>query len=134
MAKEAKEKKVDPEEVEVWDKKKLFVAFVLVAVVFAAVGYFAKPYLKDFLATNTLAKVEKQKVHGATTKQYDSPLAPEQVQERIAEIQQQITQLDADEVASSSPQIQKIMKDMKSLQEYPRTQAKEMCQQLCSKL
>ena len=56
------------------------------------------------------------------------------IQSKVDVIKQQITNLDPAEVASSSPQVQKILNDFKSLQDYPKNQAKEMCENICKNL
>jgi hypothetical protein len=38
------------------------------------------------------------------------------------------------EIASSSPQMQKILNDIKSLEQYPANQAKEFCRQIYEKI
>jgi hypothetical protein len=35
------------------------------------------------------------------------------------------------EVASSSPQVQKILNDIKALQQYPANQIKDLCRKIC---
>lgn len=118
------------EEETVWDKKKIFIALFVLLFLFGGLGYTARPYLNDLLQTNTLVS-QQTKVEGAKTQAVPQPQA---LQEKIAEIKETINNLDAGEIASSSPQVQKVMRDIKGLQDYPRNQAKEMCQQVCSRL
>lgn len=56
------------------------------------------------------------------------------LQKELGNIQNQATHLNIAEVASSSPQIQKIIRDLQDLQQYPRSQAKDMCQKICNGL
>ncbi len=136
----------------VWDKKKIAIG-VVSAIILLGVGiYFLKPYL--FNQQNAATEVSQKSgnigsVEGASTSQgidqkndnsqgqtaksFSIPTVND-VQANIANIQQQITHLDAAQIASSSPQVQKIIQDIQSMQEYPKNQAKEMCQQICSKL
>lgn len=58
----------------------------------------------------------------------------EVVQQRIETIQQEAENIDIVEIASSSPQVQKIINDIKSLEKYPSDQAKGLCQQICNGL
>ncbi|OGH06412.1 MAG: hypothetical protein A2W22_06425 [Candidatus Levybacteria bacterium RBG_16_35_11] len=56
------------------------------------------------------------------------------VEDKIGVIQEEAKDIDLAEVASSSPQIQKIIKDLKSLENYPADQAKSLCEKICSGL
>ncbi len=49
----------------------------------------------------------------------------------IANIKKNIGQLDTREVASSSPQIQKVLQDIQGIKDLPSSQAKEMCLKIC---
>lgn len=138
-------------EEEVWDKKKVLLGIVSILILLGIGVYFLKPYL--FNQQNTAPQVHKKsekvgEVAGINTEKKinqknDNNPAPTSgtfsipsagdVQAKIATIQQQITHLDAAQIASSSPQVQKIIQDIQNLQEYPKNQAKEMCQQICSK-
>jgi len=135
----------------VWDKKKIIFGVVSAFVLLGVGIYFLKPYI--FSQQNTAPQVYKKpekvgEVAGVNTgkninQKNESESAPTtgsfsipsagDVQAKIATIQQQITHLDAGQIASSSPQVQKIIQDIQNLQEYPKNQAKEMCQQICSK-
>jgi hypothetical protein len=56
------------------------------------------------------------------------------LQEKINEITQQVSNLDIKDVASSSPQVQKVLHDMESLKDLPKSQAKDACMKICSGL
>lgn len=56
------------------------------------------------------------------------------LQEKIADITSQINNLDVKEVAQSSPQVQKVLKDMESLKDLPKSQAKDACMKICGGL
>ena len=53
------------------------------------------------------------------------------VNSKISEIKQNINGLNAIEVASSSPQIQKVLQDIQGIKDLPSNQAKEMCLKIC---
>ena len=55
-----------------------------------------------------------------------------QVGSRIEDIKDSINGLDAVEIASSSPQIQKVLRDIQGIKDLPANQAKEMCLKICS--
>ncbi|MFH1832589.1 MAG: hypothetical protein ABH816_00280 [Candidatus Levyibacteriota bacterium] len=53
------------------------------------------------------------------------------VSQKIKSIQNEANNLNLEEIASSSPQMQKVVNDIRSLGNYPKNQAKEMCQKIC---
>jgi hypothetical protein len=55
----------------------------------------------------------------------------ETIKEKINSIKQEVSGLDIVEIASSSPQVQKILNDIKSLEQYPTNQIKEICRKIC---
>ncbi|HYK08102.1 MAG TPA: hypothetical protein VEW42_01230 [Candidatus Eisenbacteria bacterium] len=56
------------------------------------------------------------------------------VQNQIQNIQQQVTHLDVAEVASSSPQVQQIIKQLQQIPAGSVNQVKDMCVRLCNNL
>jgi hypothetical protein len=56
------------------------------------------------------------------------------LQQKVQEISQEVGNLDVKEVAASSPQVQKVLKDMQSLKDLPASQAKDACMKICSGL
>lgn len=56
------------------------------------------------------------------------------LQQKLDDLKQQVITLDVADITSSSPQIQKVIHDMESLQNVPRSQAKEACMKICSNL
>lgn len=59
---------------------------------------------------------------------------PNSLQQKLDYIKQEVSKLDIKDIASSSPQVQKLIKDLNSLKEYPSNQAKEICEKICSSL
>ena len=53
------------------------------------------------------------------------------VAEKIESLKQDVRGLNIVEIASSSPQVQKILNDIKFLEQYPANQAKEICKKIC---
>jgi len=56
------------------------------------------------------------------------------VQDKINALQEEASNINVAEVASSSPQVQKVINDIKSVENYPSDQAKSFCEQVCSGL
>ncbi len=55
-------------------------------------------------------------------------------QERLEKIKEQVSQLSAADLLTSSPQIDKVMQDLESLKQYPKNQVKDACRNICEGL
>lgn len=115
----------------VWNKKKIFLAIVLV--IFLAVGGY---FLKTKVLGENSTLESKKSVKGVTSKQESKPITgfniQEAVKQKINDLKQEVSGLNIVEIASSSPQVQKIINDIKALEQYPTNQAREICKQICS--
>lgn len=120
---------------ESWDVKKIFIG-ILVLFFLAGTAYAAKTFLLDKQKKTVVAgaSVEREKVFIPTENQFFSFPSQSDIQQKINEIRGDVAKLNISEIASSSPQVQKIIHDIRSLQEYPHNQAKDICQQICSSL
>ncbi|MBI2442513.1 MAG: hypothetical protein HYV40_01230 [Candidatus Levybacteria bacterium] len=56
------------------------------------------------------------------------------VEEQLNEIKKQVVSLDPEDVVHSSPQIQKIIDDLKNLQGVPKDELKNVCENICKQL
>lgn len=134
-----------------WDKKKLVVA-VLLLFLFAGTAYAAKKYIVGDsskpinrssvrsggeVAGVRTTSTENKDTDSENSKNESSPFSissssiQEAVQGKIDTIKKQVSSLTVDDVASASPQVQKVINDIKALQDYPKTQAKEFCENVC---
>lgn len=134
---------------ETWDKKKI-VIFITVVAILVVIGFYAKTkYFGNSQKQSFVPFKSSQEVAGENIESNDSEDSStnskdsfssiqdnikNNAQQKLESIKQQIANLNALEVATSSPQVQKIINDLKSLEQYPSNQAKEMCQKICSSL
>lgn len=127
-----KPKKKEELDTDQWDKKK-----IIITTFFAIVAILAVNEIK----TTFFPKDEG--VLGQTTKITPTPIekpnvglprfdVASQVGSRVEDIKKNIENLNAEEVASSSPQIQKVLQDIQGIRNLPSNQAKEMCIKICS--
>lgn len=115
----------------VWDKKRLVIALVLVAITL-----FASKQAKSMFFPNTnilgestvkkASEIEKPEVEGP-----DVGLESN-VTSKFEDIKDSIVNLNPEEVASSSPQIQKVLNDIQGIKNLPADQARNTCLKICS--
>jgi len=109
-----------------WDKKKI-IFFSILTVVLLILGY----ALKDsILGKSTKQNLTAQSIKGVST-QIDLRKG---VQDQINTIKEEAGNINLVDVATSSPQVQKVINDLKALKEYPNNQLKQTCMNVCSKL
>jgi hypothetical protein len=120
---------MEKEKVQTWNKKKIIFAVILLILLIAG---------GIFLKTRILGQHSKQiaeSVKGASTEAvtstHTSANVQEAVREKIDNLKSQVSNLNISDIASSSPQVQKILNDIKSLQDYPANQVKEICRKIC---
>lgn len=115
---------------EAWDKKKIIItSLVLFCLVALAVYAFDLYKLNGTNGESPEAKIT-QSVKGES-EIINTDGVKKVVQGKIEEIKEDASNIDVVEIASSSPQVQKIINDIKSLESYPADQAKGMCHKLC---
>jgi len=117
-----------PKEQAQWDKKKILL-FLVAAVVLIGIGFEAKDLALGPNA-NPSTTVAKPAVKGATTQVV--PTIKKNVQDQLNNLESEAQNVNLVEVASSSPQVQKVIKDLKALQDYPKNQVKATCEQICN--
>lgn len=125
---------------ESWNKKRIFIALCIVILLLAG-GYIIKSRILGAESDPEFAQVKKsvgevkgadiKNVNGDEEKESPNINVQEAVKERIKTLKQEVLGLNIVEIASSSPQIQKIINDIKSLEQYPVNQAKEICKKIC---
>ena len=106
-----------------------FLAIIAIIVIFAGIKYLNNGNGK-VAGVNTDTKKEQQEL------QVEKERAKENVKgdlnKRLEKIKSDINELNALDVTTQSPQVKKIIEDLKSLQNLPKDQAKNVCQQVCS--
>ena len=113
-----------------WDKKKiiLFVAGVTLLIIVSLV--FRKMMIAgQETATNPTA------VKGASTQALPAlPDVRQNIQNQIENIKNEAQNINVVDVATSSPQVQKVINDLKAIQNYPKNQLRQTCEQICNGL
>ncbi len=131
--------------------KKFIIVMGMVVCLFAvgAYAYFNSPRtdrnqyvvkdttLDDVLGTSTENKKLKEGSSNQNRTTFAAPFldsSSKTFQGKFDEIKKEAEKVDIAEVASSSPQVQKILNDLKTLENAPKDQVKQSCQQICNSL
>ncbi|MBI3366032.1 hypothetical protein HY041_00185, partial [Candidatus Roizmanbacteria bacterium] len=128
---------------ETWNKKKIVITLIIV---FGLLGFLFKTFVlsknKDLfnmklMSTNFLKSVkgistqEAGKTKDISSKSKSAFLPIQAViKEKLDDLKKEVNSLNVVNIASSSPQIQKIINDLNSLREYPVNETKEICQRV----
>lgn len=116
----------------IWDKKKIFVTTVI-AVLIIAIGLSFKSYLNADEDSSTTFTKPQREVKSINTSEISNNIK-EGVEDSFNNLKTQAESLDVAEIATSSPQVQKIINDLKTLQDLPKSQLKNTCEKICSGL
>ncbi len=111
-----------------WDKKKVVIGVLIVLVVIFALLYFKERFLPtkqtDVKGTMAENKISTQSL----------PDPAQKIHQNIDQIKQNVSTLNVVDVATSSPQVQKVLSDIKNLENYPKNQARQACEKICAGL
>lgn len=128
---------------EVWDKKKILITSILLGSLVVG-GVAARVYVFGKNSQPAPPKENVREVEGVSTaldkKNTPTPKVPlqqkirDEVQKQVETIRDEVLALNPSEVATSSPQVQKILRDLGALEQYPKTQAKEICENICKNI
>jgi hypothetical protein len=118
-----------------WDKKKIFLFSILVF--FAIIGaYYIKTLVlpESRIPNSSLNKSLQGNVKGASTSQNPSGSLKQDIQNQINNIKNEAQNINVVDIATSSAQVQKVINDLKILQNYPSNSLKGVCEKVCSGL
>jgi hypothetical protein len=115
-----------------WDRKRLFIlAIVLFVLVIGFLEFKDKILPENSSILGESAKIEEVEKPQIKTPQINFSRDVESV---LGEVKNSIENLSPEEVASSSPQVQKVLKDIEQIKNLPANQARDACMKLCSSI
>lgn len=120
---------------ESWNKKRIIAALILIGLLVTGAYFF-----KDRILGMNLPFQKANSVKGVTVK--EESIGEKKIdidmqaiiKEKLEELKNEALKIDVSEIASSSPQIKKLIKDLGSIKDYPSNQAKEICEKVCGNL
>lgn len=118
---------------EQWDRRKILLFFI-VTVILLIVGYQIKTITLEENALDTKDSVSliKSDVKGASvSNQSLQKDLKKDIQDQINSLKSEAENINIVDIASSSPQVQKVINDLKALQDYPSNQLREVCEKVC---
>ena len=111
---------------ESWNKKRTGIALIVLLLLAGSAVYL----LRNSLLLNAKSeRAQNQKVLSASDQNLEDI-----IQRQVQTIKQQAANINVEEIASSSPQIQNLINDLKALQNLPKDKAKEACYNICKGL
>jgi hypothetical protein len=111
-----------------WDKKKI-ILFLVAAILLLGIGFEAKDLVLG-KSVSVPKSTTSPDVKGAAVQAI--PDIKNSVQNQLNALKTEAQGVNLVEIASSSPQVQKVINDLKALQDYPKNQVKATCQQICN--
>jgi len=130
--KKSRRKKKEEDDL-VWDKKRILIGIGIILLLMIGAGevkdrFFPNTNILGESTTKSTSEVEKP---GVETPDLD---LQSQVTTSIEDIKESVISIDPEEVASSSPQIQKVLRDIQGIRNLPTDKAREACYSICSGL
>ena len=120
-----------------WDKKKISIALFIVFSIGVAAYFFNDSFSTKILGEKTSKVISDSPSSKSPQQTFSSiiQITPANiksaVQGKINDLKNEVSNLKVEEIASSSPQIQKIISDFNSLKDYPINQVQEICKKVC---
>lgn len=126
--------KINPQlEQDAWDKRKIFIFLLVLAFVVGVVAYAFRDQKLELGQIKGL-KAQENKVPPEGEEEIPFTNFQNTFQDKFNDVKKEAENINVVEIASSSPQIQKVINDLKNLQNYPQNLAKDACFKICEGL
>jgi hypothetical protein len=122
-------KKEKKEEI-IWDKKKI-IFFVGIAILLIVLAINLKSAILGESYSPKSTKISTPAFKGISAQDLSKNIR-QSILGKINDLQNEAHNIDVAEIASSSPQVQKILKDLKSLKDLPKSQFRDACEKVCA--
>jgi conjugal transfer/entry exclusion protein len=115
-----------------WDKKKI-ILFIVGVILLLGIGLVIKEMMFAGVETQNPSSTATN-VKGASTEVNPLPDIKKNIQNQIDSLKNEAQSINVVDIATSSPQVQKVINDLKAIQDYPKSQLKATCEKICSGL
>ena len=117
----------------VWDKKRILIGTGIILLLIIGAGEIKSRFFPE---TNILGESTTKKTSELEKPRVNSPDIDlqSQLSTSIENIKESVSSIDPEEVASSSPQIQKVLRDIQGIRNLPTDKARQACYSICSGL
>ena len=115
-----------------WDKKKI-ILFSVGVIILLGIGLVVKEMMFAGGQTQS-SSVTNTAVKGASTQTNPFPDIKSSIQNQVDSLKNEAQNINVVDIATSSPQVQKVINDLKAIQNYPQNQLKVTCEKICSGL
>lgn len=131
--KKSRRKKKDEEEDLVWDKKRILIGIGIILILLIGAREIKTRFFPE---TSILGESTTKKANDIRKPDVSSPdlNISSQVNTSLEDVKENIGNIDPEEVATSSPQIQKVLRDIQGIKNLPVEKAKDACYNICSRL
>lgn len=115
-----------------WDKKKILLFFIA-SIFLLIIGYQIKTVTlgESFPSINDSVSLINSDVKGASVSNQPQKDLRKDIQVQIDSLKSDAEDINLVDIASSSPQVQKVINDLKALQDYPSNQLRDVCEKVC---
>lgn len=113
-----------------WDKKRVAIALIVLVVGFFLLYEIKNNFFDDkVLGDEDIRKseIEKPKIKPPVD-------LSNELETTFDEVRKSVLNLSPEEVATTSPQIQKVLRDIEGIKNLPQNEAKEACHKICSEI
>lgn len=107
-----------------WNKKRIILTTLMFLALMGVFGYALIKSKPELVKKPNFSTVEGINIQENTD-------VKKNVQEKINDLQKEAQSINLVEMASSSPQVQKVINDLKALEDYPKNQVKDACEKIC---
>lgn len=115
-----------------WDIKKIGVFVVILGVV--VFGLKTLVLDKNIQNEGSRATVQVESVKSDKAVELPSENLRKDLNQRLSDLKEEVNNINVVEVATSTPAVQKVLSDLKNLQNVPQNQAKQACFNICNGL
>ncbi len=110
---------------ESWNKKRIAIS-ILILILMLVGGYYFKTHILGESSVQIKKNVKGVSISASLTPEAKIDIQ-QTVKDKLDSLKQEVSNLNIMEIATSSSQVQKILNDIKSLEQYPTNQIKEVC-------